>query len=105
MPFGLMNASAAYQKTMNKIFQEQIGQTLEVYMDVIIIKFGQDELYTLHLQQLFRKVGQYNMRLNPKKCTFEVRVDKFFDFYLIERWIDTNFDKCEAKVQMSTPTL
>ncbi|MCI59312.1 hypothetical protein A2U01_0080567, partial [Trifolium medium] len=33
IPFGLKNASAAYQMMMNKVFRAEIGDMLEVYMD------------------------------------------------------------------------
>jgi len=38
MPFGLRNASTTYQRMMKKVFEKQIGQNLEVYMDDMILK-------------------------------------------------------------------
>ncbi|MCI81672.1 hypothetical protein A2U01_0102946, partial [Trifolium medium] len=34
------------------------------------------------------------MRFNPGKCTFGVKAGKFLDFYLTERGIEANPDKC-----------
>lgn len=31
---------------MNKIFNENMGETLEMYMDDMIVKFNEKELYT-----------------------------------------------------------
>lgn len=42
MPFGLKNASVTYQRMMNKIFQEEIGDTLELYMYDMIVKSNQE---------------------------------------------------------------
>lgn len=39
MPFGLMNAGATYQRAMNLIFHDMIGEHLEIYIDDIAIKF------------------------------------------------------------------
>nr|GFC09984.1 reverse transcriptase domain-containing protein [Tanacetum cinerariifolium] len=38
MPFGLKNAKATYQRLVDKAFQKQIGQNLEVYVDDLVIK-------------------------------------------------------------------
>ncbi|XP_020410177.1 uncharacterized protein LOC109946503 [Prunus persica] len=38
MPFGLKNAGATYQRLVNKIFKEQIGRTMEVYVDDMLVK-------------------------------------------------------------------
>ncbi|CAL2270893.1 unnamed protein product [Prunus armeniaca] len=38
MPFGLKNAEATYQMMVNKIFKEQIGKTMEVYVDDMLVK-------------------------------------------------------------------
>lgn len=45
MSFGLKNAKATYQRMMNKVFQEEIGETLEVNMDDMIMKFGENTLH------------------------------------------------------------
>ena len=38
MPFGLKNAGATYQRAMNSIFHNIIGQFMEVYIDDVVIK-------------------------------------------------------------------
>ena len=38
MLFGLKNASATYQRLMKKIFKPLIDQTVEVYINNIIVK-------------------------------------------------------------------
>jgi hypothetical protein len=52
---------------------------------------------------VFEQTGKYNMRLNPEKCTFGVQAGKFLGFYLIERGIDTNLDKCQTFTKLPTP--
>ena len=38
MPFGLINAGATYQRMMNKVFADQLGRNMEVYVDDMIVK-------------------------------------------------------------------
>ena len=38
MPFGLKNAGATYQRLVNKMFHSQIGRTMEVYIDDMLVK-------------------------------------------------------------------
>jgi hypothetical protein len=37
MPFGLRNAGATYQRCMQHIFGDHIGQIVEVYVDYIVV--------------------------------------------------------------------
>ncbi|KAM1196533.1 hypothetical protein ACFX2J_022889 [Malus domestica] len=43
MPFGLKNAGATYQRAMNAIFHDLIGQNMEVYIDDIVVKSKTEE--------------------------------------------------------------
>ena len=38
MPFGLENVGATYQRLVNKLFQSQIGKSMQVYVDDMIVK-------------------------------------------------------------------
>lgn len=104
MPFRLRNNGITYQKMMHKVFLEEIGKTLEVFMEDMIVKFNQEEIHDPHFQRVFKRVLQYNMRLNPKKNIPKLRVGKFLGFYLTKRGIKANPYKCKAMVQMGVPT-
>src|SRR3954469_11348628 len=103
MPFGLKNAGSTYQRMMNKVFRGEIGDTLEVYMDDMIVKSRGDTDHTSHLERVFERARSCKMRFNPEKCTFGVRVGKFLGFYLTERGIEANPDKCQAFSELPTP--
>ena len=38
MPFGLKNASMTYQRLINKMFTQQIGRNVQMYMDDMLVK-------------------------------------------------------------------
>ena len=79
-PFKLKNAGATYQRLVNKMFQKQIGASMEVYIDDMLVKSIKVELHVAHLAESFQVLKNYNMKLNPTKCTFGVSVGKFLGF-------------------------
>ncbi|XP_020238883.1 uncharacterized protein LOC109817941 [Cajanus cajan] len=103
MPFGLKNAEATYQRLMNKIFHDQIGRCLEVYVDDMVVKSGKVSAHVHHLAEVFRALRQHWMRLNPEKCVFGVSGVKFLGFMLSSRVIEANPDKCQAILEMKSP--
>ena len=80
MPFGLKNAGATYQRLVNKIFKDQIGHNMEVYVNDMLVKSVQTSDHVQDLEKTFRTLRRYWMRLNPTKCTFGVTSKKFLGF-------------------------
>ncbi|CAJ2667015.1 unnamed protein product [Trifolium pratense] len=75
-----------------------------VYMDDMIVKSPEELDHVVHLRKVFEQARKYNMRFNPEKCTFGVRAGKFLGFYLTERGIEANPDKCKAFAELPTPS-
>ena len=80
MPFGLKNAGATYQRLVIKMFSEQIGRNMEVYMDDKLVKSKEELTYLDDLKETFATLRQYQMKLNPSKCAFGVASGKFLGF-------------------------
>ena len=38
MPFGLKNAGSTYQRMMTRMFEPQLGKSIEVYIDDMVVK-------------------------------------------------------------------
>lgn len=72
MPFGLKNASATYQRMVNKVFNAQIGKNLEVYVDDMSTKSRQAANHVADLRESFITLCNHQMRLNPDKSVFGV---------------------------------
>ena len=49
MPFGLKNAGATYQRLVNKMFADYVGDTMEVYIDNMLIKSLHADQHLDHL--------------------------------------------------------
>ena len=54
MLFGLKNATATYQRLVNKVFEALIRTSIEVYVDDIITKSVQDDKQPADLQETFQ---------------------------------------------------
>ncbi|XP_009419888.2 uncharacterized protein LOC103999771 [Musa acuminata AAA Group] len=103
MPFGLKNAGATYQRTVNKMFAHQIGRNMEVYVDDMIMKSQEAETHLADLAEAFVTLRKFGMRLNPTKCAFGVTSGKFLGFIVHERGIDANPEKVQAIINMQSP--
>ena len=55
MPFDMKNVGTTYQRMMNKVFRNEIGDMLEVYMDDMIFKSTEELDHALHLKKVFEK--------------------------------------------------
>ena len=53
MPFGLKNVGATYQRLVTKIFQPLLGNTMEAYIDDMLVKSKERFDHTKHLQEAF----------------------------------------------------
>ncbi|XP_073129118.1 uncharacterized protein [Henckelia pumila] len=103
MPFGLKNAGATYQRLMDKVFEQQIGKNIEVYVDDILIKTRTADQFITDLAQTFQTLRNYQLKLNPSKCTFGVRAGKFLGYMVTRRGIEANPEKFQAIISMSSP--
>ena len=53
MSFGLKNAGSTYQRLVNMMFADQIRETMEDYIDDMLVKSLAAEDHISHLQQAF----------------------------------------------------
>src|SRR6266480_7812354 len=71
MPFGLNYALVTFQRLMNRVLQEFLGDFVAVYLDdVIIFTRGTFEQHMNYLQQVFEALKVTNLKIKLKKCHF-----------------------------------
>ena len=58
MSFHLKNAGATYQHLVNMMFKEQIGKTIEVYVDDMLVKSKTAADHVAHLSDTFDVTSQ-----------------------------------------------
>jgi len=103
MSFGLKNAGATYQWAMVALFHDMMHKEIKVYVDDMIAKSRTEEEHLVNLQKLFGRLCKYRLRLNPTKCTFEVRFKKLLGFVVRQRGIEVDPHKVKVVLEMPEP--
>ncbi|KAG7588597.1 Ribonuclease H-like superfamily [Arabidopsis suecica] len=96
-------SGATYQRLVNKMFHEHLGKTMEVYIDDMLVKSLKKEDHVKHLDECFEILNQYQMKLNPAKCTFGVPSGEFFGYVVTKRGIEANPNQINAFLNMPSP--
>ena len=92
------------KRLVNKMFQKQIGASMEVYIDDMLVKSVKAELHITHLAEAFQVLKSNNMKLNPAKCAFGVSAGKFLSLIVNNQGIEANLDKIKAVLDMLSPS-
>ncbi|RDX78556.1 Retrovirus-related Pol polyprotein from transposon 17.6, partial [Mucuna pruriens] len=71
-----------YKRLMDHIFKDHIGNQLEVYVDDIVVKSGMEGGHVGNLSSVFGVLRKHQLKLNPDKCSFNVRAGKLLGFML-----------------------
>ncbi|KAJ4440581.1 hypothetical protein ANN_08726 [Periplaneta americana] len=70
MPFGLKSAPSTFQRMMNNILGELLGTKALAYIDDILVTGGSLAEHNQKLRQIFSKMREYNLKIEPDKCDF-----------------------------------
>jgi hypothetical protein len=104
MTFGLKNDGTTYQRAMNLIFHELLGNTVEVYIDDIVVKSAEFSSHIADLRKAFDKIRRYDLKMNPRKCAFGVSAGKFLGFVIHEHGIEIDPDRIKSIRNVGPPT-
>ena len=70
MPFGLKNVGSTYQRMMTRMFELQMGKSIKVYIDDMVVKSKLVSDHMRDLGDIFGILRKYRLRLNVSKCLF-----------------------------------
>ena len=103
MLFGLKNAGSTYQRMMTKTFELQLGRSIEVYIDDMIVKSKLVSEHVGDLINIFEILREHKLRLNASKCSFGVGSGKFLGYMVTHRGIEMNLDQIKAINNLQPP--
>ena len=72
-------------------------------MDDVIVKSKKRKDHPVDLEKVFQILQNFNMRMNPEKCTFGVTAGKFLGCMVSSRGIEANPEKVQAIINMHPP--
>ncbi|KAG7627144.1 Reverse transcriptase domain [Arabidopsis thaliana x Arabidopsis arenosa] len=81
----------------------EIGKTMEVYIDDMLVKSMAEKDHITHLRECFKQLNLYNVKLNLAKCRFGVRSGEFLGYLVTHRGIEANPKQIEALLGMASP--
>ena len=102
MAFGLKNSPSWFQETMSKVLD---GLPFSrVYIDDVIIFSATPEEHINHLQAVFDRLRQYNLRLKRSKCEFFCEEIKYLGYIICKDGIKPDPQKVESLKRLPDPT-
>lgn len=99
MSFGLKNADATYQRLINRMFSKQIGKTMEVYVDDILVNSLKADDHIKSIDEMLTFSRRYKMKLNPKRCAIRVDSEKFLGYIVDQNGMKANPDEIKALIE------
>ncbi|KAL6416740.1 hypothetical protein ACFW04_013184 [Cataglyphis niger] len=96
MPFGLHSAPATFQRLLDKIISPALEPNVFVYLDDIIIISKTFDDHLRLLTEVFRRLRDARLRLNPEKCKFCVNQLKYLGHVVDRKGIRTDPEKVSA---------
>src|SRR5579883_2025409 len=85
---------------MLECFRDQVGTSVEVYVDDIVVKSKKVDDLIPDLEHTFANLRRFRVKLNPEKCVFGVPKGKLLGFVVSERGIEANKEKITAITSM-----
>ena len=103
MPFDLKNAGSTYQRMMTRMFEPQLGKSIEVYIDDMVAKSKVVSEHVRDLEDIFEILRRHKLCLNTSKCSFGVRSGKFLGYMVTHRGIEVSPDQIRAVNSLQPP--
>lgn len=103
MPFGLKNAPATFQRTMNSVLTGLEGVHCFVYLDDIVIYSHCLSSHMKRLSLIFERLRNFNLKLQPEKCEYLRKEVAYLGHIISDEGVKPNPEKIKAVTQFPVP--
>src|SRR3990167_1251505 len=105
LPFGLKNAPAFFQRYMDQVLSEGLGNFCFVYIDDIVIFSNSFDSHIEHLNLVLQMLKESNLKCNVEKCHFCLLQLRVLGKVIPGEGIATDPDLIHAMVSFPSPGL
>ena len=103
MPFGLMNAPAAFMDLMHRVFQPYIDQFVVVFVDDILIYSQSEWEHEYHLRIMLHLLRDHQLYAKFNKCEFWLTEVRFLGHMVLASGVSMDPEKVEAVMNWERP--
>ena len=103
VPFGIFSAPAIFCAVMQKILRPVLRKSVIIYMDDLIIYSKTFDEHIQHIEEVFKLLSSYDLRLNLAKCEFAKFRLLFLGFIITNQGMMPNPDKISCINNMLPP--
>ena len=103
MPFGLMNAPAAFMDLMHSVFQPYLDQFVVVFVDDILIYSQSEWEHEYHLRIVLRLLRDHQLYAKFSKCEFWLTEVRFLGHVVSASGVSMDLEKVEAVMSWERP--
>jgi len=82
MPFGLINAPAAFQQFMNDIFSDLLDVCVMIYLDDILIYSNNMSKHHWHMKEVLKCLHKASLYAKAEKCKFHSKSVEYLGYIL-----------------------
>ena len=105
LPFGLKNAPAFFQKYMDQVLSEGLGNFCFVYIDDIVIFSNTFDSHIEHLNLVLEMLKESNLKCNVEKCHFCLSQLRVLGKVISGEGISPDPDLIHAMISFPSPGL
>ena len=88
---------------MTRILESQLGKSIEVYIDDMVVKSKVVFEHVGDLGNIFEILRKHELHLNAFKCSFGVGSGKFLGYMVTHRGIEVNPNQIKAIKSLQSP--
>ncbi|XP_063911941.1 uncharacterized protein LOC135128792 [Zophobas morio] len=104
MPMGLSGAPACFQRLMDRVLIGLQGIKCFVYLDDIVIYAENLKEHEIKLKEVFNRLKEHNLKLQPDKCEFLKREVCYLGHLVTDKGIRPDPEKVKSVKNFPVPT-